>query len=143
MPEPTVPDVIAPTADRVPPPPLPSDPDLRPIDLAASSQPDHLDEGARARLARAGQDALDACLRRFAPEERAAIWRAICRCYNRPYNPVDAMPVEVMSADVVLPGEAAPVAEIAPLAAPGVPDPHVIDAVRPVAEGAGPDAVLR
>lgn len=134
MPEPSVPDAIAPVRDLALPPSVLPDPDLRPIDLAAATQPDRLDEAARAHLARAGQDALDESLRRFAPEERAAFWRAICRCYNRPYNPVDAAPEET--------GIAAAAAAQQESDSP-LPDPHVIDAVRPGREGAGPDAVLR
>ncbi|MET7243158.1 hypothetical protein ABZT49_07295 [Methylobacterium sp. EM32] len=136
MPELSVPDAIAPARDLAPPPPILPDPDLRPIDLAAPAQPDRLDEEARAHLARAGQDALDESLRRFAPEERAAFWRAICRCYNRPYNPVDAAPEATGIA-------AATVATAQQESGPPLPDPHVIDAVRPGREGAGPDAVLR
>lgn len=122
MPDPNVSDVIASTRHAAPSPILP-DPDLRAIDLAASP-PGCLDAGERERFARAGQEALDACLRRFAPEERAAIWQAICRCYNRPYNPPEAEPAEALSAAAV-------------------PDPHVIEAVRPGAEAARPDALLR
>lgn len=132
MPEPTVLDAIAPARDHAPPPPLLPDADLRPIDLAAPNCPDHLDEVARDYLARAGQDALDACLRRFAPEERAAFWRAICRCYNRPYNPAEA---------AIVPAGTAAAAQDAPDLT--LPDPHVIEAVRPGREGASPDAVLR
>ncbi|AWN55672.1 hypothetical protein DK412_16460 [Methylobacterium sp. 17Sr1-1] len=103
------------------------------MDLATPAQPDRLDEDVRAHLARAGQNALDDCLRRFAPEERAAFWRAICRCYNRPYNPVDAAPERT--------GIAVAAAQESPDAQ--LPEPHVIEAVRPGREGAGPDAVLR
>jgi hypothetical protein len=136
VPEPSVPDAIAPAHDLVPPPSILPDADLRPIDLAAPAQPDRLDEDARAHLARAGQDALDDCLRRFAPEERAAFWRAICQCYNRPYNPVDVAPERTGIA--MGPVVAAQEGPDLPL-----PDPHVIEAVRPGREGAGPDAVLR
>ncbi|SFU60729.1 hypothetical protein SAMN02799631_01427 [Methylobacterium sp. 174MFSha1.1] len=135
MPEPSVPDAIAPARDLAPPPSILPDPDLRLIDLAAPAQPDRLDEDARAHLARAGQDALDDCLRRFAPEERAAFWRAICRCYNRPYNPVDAAPEEMGIA-------IAPVVAAQQESDPPLPDPHVIEAVRPGREGAAPDAAL-
>ncbi len=139
------------------PPVIPPDPDLRPIDLAASASPDRLDDEARLHLARAGQDALDACLRRFAPEERAAFWHAICRCYNRPYNPAETPPAETSPAGIPtaeIPPAEIPPAEIPLLGAsltdaarqtsPGpVPAPHVIEAVRPGRDGALPEAALR
>lgn len=158
MPEPTVPVAIAAARDHAPPPPILPDPDLRPIDLAASACPDRLDDGAREHLARAGQEALDACLRRFTPVERAAFWRAICVCYNRPYNPLDPSPADSLPADPVpaeaMPGGTATQNEIASVpVAQAVLDPHVIEAVfagvglagvgLPGREGAGPDAVLR
>ncbi|KMO14350.1 hypothetical protein [Methylobacterium platani] len=125
MPEPTMPD-----------------PDLRPIDLTPSAGADRLDAGTREGLARAGQDALDACLSRFAPEERAAIWRAICRCYNRPYNPAgilapDSTPVEIPSVPVT------PAAIAASDLTGAVPEAHVIDAARIAPEAPLPDAALR
>ncbi|AWB22153.1 hypothetical protein DA075_15480 [Methylobacterium currus] len=146
MPEPTVPDTIAAARDPSPPPPILPDPDLRPIDLAASACPDRLDAGAREHLARAGQEALDACLRRLTPVERAAFWRAICVCYNRPYNPGDSLPGGPVPADAMPEETVIPPAEIAP--AQSVLDPHVIDAVLsgvglPGREGTAPDAVLR
>ncbi|AWN45598.1 hypothetical protein DK419_04060 [Methylobacterium terrae] len=129
MPEPTAPASIARPHDLTPSPSIAPDPDLRAIDLApsAGAGSDRLDEGARAHLARAGRDALDACLRRFAPEERAAFWRAIGRCYNRPYNsaapaPPDAAPVEEAGPDLASAATAIPDA---------VPAAHVIEAVCP------------
>ncbi|MGX7705904.1 hypothetical protein [Methylobacterium sp. Gmos1] len=138
MPESSVPDAIAAARDLAPPPPILPDPDLRPIDLSALT---HLDDGAREHFARAGQDALDACLRRFAPEERAAFWHAICRCYNRPYNPVDAAPE--IAGVAVLPVAAAPEGVDSRIPDSDVIDPHVIEAVRSGRDGASPDAVLR
>lgn len=132
MPDPTVPDAIASTRDHAPPLSVLPDPALRSIDLAASARPDFLDDGARERLARAGQDALDACLRRFTPEERTAFWRAICRCYNRPYNPVELPPVELPSSEGAVPDGT----EVVPAA-------HVIDAVRPGPDVTLPEAALR
>ncbi|WP_279357622.1 hypothetical protein [Methylobacterium indicum] len=137
MPDPTpsdsrVPDAIAPIDAIVPirpaaPPQILSGPDPRAIDL---SELDRLDDGERERLARAGQDALDACLRRLSPAERAAFWHAVCRCYNRPYNPVDGSGGEIPSAGTV------PVEIVLADAAPGLPDPHVIEAARPDRDGA-------
>lgn len=132
-----MPDSIAPAHDHVPLPPTLPDPDLRPIDLAAPSSPDRLDDEARASLARAGRDALDDCLRRFAPEERADFWRAICRCYNRPYNPADIPPAEIPTREAT-PSDAVP--RTSPDA---VPAPHVIEAARPGFDGALPEVALR
>ncbi len=127
-----MPDAIAPSHDHVPPSPIPLDPDLRPIDLAAPGSPDRLDDEARLHLARAGQDALDACLSRFAPEERAAFWRAFCRCYNRPYNAAEIPPPETPPPEASHPGAVLQ-------ASPGpVPAPHVIEAV-----GILPEVALR
>jgi hypothetical protein len=134
VPEPTVPDAIASPRDPAP-PPIPTsgvpDPDRRRIDLAAAGHPDPLDDDACEHLARAGREALDACLSRFTPEQRAAFWQAIGRCYNRPYNPAEETAVT------------APAALAPPAEAVGLPAPHVIDAVRPVLDGASPDAARR
>ncbi|NGM37187.1 hypothetical protein G4G93_25250 [Methylobacterium sp. DB0501] len=97
------------------------------MDLASAAGLDRLDEGTRAHLAQAGQDALEACLSRFTPAERAAFWFAICRCYNRPYNPIE-------------PSAPAP---IEPGLVEAVPAAHVIDAVRPGPEAVRPEAALR
>jgi hypothetical protein len=105
--EPTAPELTVILRDGAPPWPIPADPDLRAIDLAAPAgaraepfapeplEPEFIGDDERERLALAGQDALDACLRRFGPADREAFWRAIGRCYNRPYNPpepLDAVP---------------------------------------------------
>lgn len=128
MTESTVPASIALCRD---PASFPSDFGLRAIDLAPPAPCDRLDEDARAALARAGQEALEACLSRFAPAERAAFWLAIGRCYNRPYNPPGAPAVEI----AVAPADAVPI--------DSVPAAHVIDAVRPGLEAARPEAALR
>lgn len=139
MTEPTVPASIAPSRDHAP----PSDRDRRAIDLAPSAAYDCLDDGTRADLARAGQEALEACLSRFSPAERAAFWFAIGRCYNRPYNPPEAVPVEVAVVDAT-PREFAAVPLLAmPLPTMPLPAAHVIDAVRPGPEAARPEAALR
>jgi len=116
------------------PAPPPDGPDLRAIDLVPSAGPDRLDDGTRAHLAQAGQDALEACLSRFAPAEREAFWRAICRCYNRPYNPPEVAPPDIAAVE---PG----LVEVGP--ADAVPAAHVIDAVRPGLEAVRPEAALR
>ena len=131
-----MPDAIAPAHDHAP-PPIPPDPDLRPIDLAAPGSPDRLDDEARLHLARAGRDALDDCLRRFTPEERADFWRAICRCYNRPYNPADIPPADIP------PREASRSDAVLQALPDAVPAPHVIESVRPGLDGTLPEAALR
>ncbi|WP_205825099.1 hypothetical protein [Methylobacterium terricola] len=124
MTEPTVPASIVLSPDH---PAIPSAPDLRAIDLAsAAAGPECLDDGTRAELAQAGQEALEACLRRLAPAERAAFWLAIGRCYNRPYNPPETAS-----------------AEAAGIPTDGLPPAHVIDAVHPRPDSARPEAVLR
>ncbi|TGD96567.1 hypothetical protein [Methylobacterium nonmethylotrophicum] len=112
---------------------LVTDPGPCAIELAGPSAgaAEFLNAGERERLALAGQDALEACLRRFAHEDREAFWRAICRCYNRPYNPPEpALPDLARTA--------------IPASIPAsVPAPHVIEALQPLVAGAVPDAPLR
>lgn len=131
-----MPDPTASANDHVPPPGLP-DPDLRPIDLAAPGSPDRLDDEARAHLARAGREALDDCLRRFTREEREDFWRAICRCYNRPYNAAETSPADTLTHGAS-PSDAAP-----PISPDAVPAPHVIGAVRPGLDGVLAEIALR
>lgn len=140
MPEPTAPAVIARPHDLTPSPSIAPDPDLRAIDLApvAGAGFERLDEGARAHLARAGREVLDACLSRFAPEERAAFWLAISRCYNRPYNPAEALPRTPAPAEAPLAAMVGPGLPCAATAVPdSVPPAHVIEAIC-----ASPDVAL-
>jgi hypothetical protein len=85
---------------------------------AADSGAERLTPAERAAYAAAGETALAACFARFADAEKDAFWQAICRCYNRPYNP----PADPIAG--VLP-------DVGARAAAMVPPPHVIEAPRP------------
>ncbi|WP_238313629.1 hypothetical protein [Methylobacterium crusticola] len=52
--------------------------------------------------AAAGETALNQCLGRLDAEDREAFWFAVCRCYNRPYNPPEALPVAAIPAAHVI-----------------------------------------